>query len=155
MQKRHINNIWIILEYSKPSAIQRKTYSGMIQNLAPNQVFVFGSNTQGKHGKGAALTAKNKFGAIYGQAEGPQGQSYAIITKDLTKNTHPSRTPEQIKEQIHNLYEYARENPDKEFLVAYSGKGTNLNAYSNQEMADMFSSEPIPITLYLNKNSMN
>lgn len=131
-------------EYSKPSAIQRKTYSGMIQNLAPNQVFVFGSNTQGKHGKGAALTAKNKFGAIYGQAEGPQGQSYAIITKDLTKNTHPSRTPEQIKEQIHNLYEYAIENPDKEFLVAYSGKGTNLNAYSNQEMADMFSSEPIP-----------
>lgn len=131
-------------EYSKPSAIQRKTYSGMIQNLAPNQVFVFGSNTQGKHGKGAALTAKNKFGAIYGQAEGPQGQSYAIITKDLTKNTHPSRTPEQIKEQIHNLYEYARENPDKEFLVAYSGKGKNLNAYSNQEMADMFSSEPIP-----------
>lgn len=116
----------------------------MIQNLAPNQVFVFGSNTQGKHGKGAALTAKNKFGAIYGQAEGPQGQSYAIITKDLTKNTHPSRTPEQIKEQIHNLYEYARENPDKEFLVAYSGNGTNLNAYSNQEMADMFGSEPIP-----------
>lgn len=133
-----------IFEYSKPSTIQRKTYSGMIQNLAPNQVFVFGSNTQGKHGKGAALTAKNKFGAIYGQAEGPQGQSYAIITKDLTKNTHPSRTPEQIKEQVHNLYEYARENPDKEFLVAYSGKGTNLNAYSNQEMADMFGSEPIP-----------
>lgn len=131
-------------EYSKHSTIQRKTYSGMIQNLAPNQVFVFGSNTQGKHGKGAALTAKNKFGAIYGQAEGPQGQSYAIITKDLTKNTHPSRTPEQIKEQVHNLYEYARENPDKEFLVAYSGKGTNLNAYSNQEMADMFGSEPIP-----------
>lgn len=131
-------------EYSKPSIIQRKTYSGMIQNLAPNQVFVFGSNTQGRHGKGAALTAKNKFGAIYGEAEGPQGQSYAIITKDLTKNTHPSRTPEQIKEQIHNLYEYARENPDKEFLVAYSGKGANLNAYSNQEMADMFGSEPIP-----------
>ena len=131
-------------KYSKSRVIQRKTYSGMIQNLAPNQVFVFGSNTQGKHGKGAALTAKNKFGAIYGEAEGPQGQSYAIITKDLTKNTHPSRTPEQIKEQIHNLYEYAKENPDKEFLVAYSGKGTNLNAYSNQEMADMFSSEPIP-----------
>jgi ribA/ribD-fused uncharacterized protein len=138
--QRYLDNF----EYSKPSAIQRKTYSGMIQNLAPNQVFVFGSNTQGKHGKGAALTAKNKFGAIYGQAEGPQGQSYAIITKDLTKNTHPSRTPEQIKEQIHNLYEYARENPDKEFLVAYSGNGTNLNAYSNQEMADMFGSEPIP-----------
>ena len=122
----------------------RKTYSGSIASLADNQVFVFGSNTQGKHGKGAALTARNKFGAKYGQAEGPQGQSYAIITKDLTKSKHPSRTVEQIKEQIHNLYEYAKQNPDKEFLVAYSGTGANLNAYSNQEMADMFSSEPIP-----------
>ena len=122
----------------------RKTYTGMINSLEPNQIFVFGSNTQGRHGKGAALIAKNKFGAEYGNPEGPQGQSYAIITKDLTKRTHPSRTPEQIKEQIHNLYEYARENPDKEFLVAYSGTGQNLNAYSNQEMANMFSSEPIP-----------
>lgn len=129
---------------SEPVTLTRKTYSGLIQSLAPNQIFVFGSNTQGRHGKGAALTARNKFGAKYGQAEGPQGQSYAIITKDLTKRTHPSRTVEQIKEQIHKLYEYARQNPDKEFLVAYSGKGTNLNAYSNQEMADMFSSEPIP-----------
>jgi hypothetical protein len=42
------------------------------------------------------------------------------------------------------LYEYARNNPDKEFLVAYSGTGTNLNAYSNKEMAGMFSSEVIP-----------
>lgn len=122
----------------------RKTYSGKITTLEPNQIFVFGSNTQGRHGKGAALTAKNKFGAKYGQAEGIQGQSYAIITKDLTKKTHPSRTPEQIKEQIHNLYEYARQNPDKEFLVAYSGTGANLNAYSNQEMANMFASEQIP-----------
>lgn len=126
------------------STKSRKTYTGMINSLEPNQIFVFGSNTQGRHGKGAALIAKNKFGAEYGNPEGPQGQSYAIITKDLTKRTHPSRTPEQIKEQIHNLYEYAKENPDKEFLVAYSGTGQNLNAYSNQEMADMFNSEPIP-----------
>ena len=38
----------------------------MITQLEPNQIFVFGSNTQGRHGKGAALTAKNKFGAVYG-----------------------------------------------------------------------------------------
>lgn len=122
----------------------RKTYKGFITQLKDNQIFVFGSNTQGRHGKGAALIARNKFGAIYGQAEGPQGQSYAIITKDLTKSIHPSRTKEQITQQIHDLYEYARNNPDKEFLVAYSGTGTNLNAYSNKEMADMFSSEVIP-----------
>lgn len=122
----------------------RKTYKGFITQLKDNQIFVFGSNTQGRHSKGAALIARNKFGAIYGQAEGPQGQSYAIITKDLTKSIHPSRTKEQITQQIHDLYEYARNNPDKEFLVAYSGTGTNLNAYSNKEMADMFSSEVIP-----------
>lgn len=122
----------------------RKTYSGKINSLLPNQVFVFGSNTQGRHGKGAALTAKNKFGAVYGRAEGPQGQSYAIITKDLTKKIQPSRTPEQIEEQISKLYQYARQNPDKEFLIAYSSTGNNLNYYSNQQMADMFASESIP-----------
>ena len=146
-----LSDLMAKVDETKPSETEtttegdtRRTYSGMITSLKPNQIFVFGSNTQGRHGKGAALTAKNKFGAVYGQAEGPQGQSYAIITKDLTKSTHPSRTPEQIKEQIHNLYEYARQNPDKEFLIAYSGTGENLNAYSNQEMADMFSSELIP-----------
>lgn len=124
----------------------RKTYKGMITSLQPNQIFVFGSNTEGRHGAGAAKTAKDKFGAKYGQAEGPQGQSYAIITKDLTKDDkkHPSRTKEQIIEQIHKLYEYAKANPNKEFLVAYSSTGRNLNYYTNQEMAEMFANEEIP-----------
>ena len=29
------------------------------------EIFVFGSNTEGKHGKGAALEARLKHGAIY------------------------------------------------------------------------------------------
>ena len=64
----------------------RETYKGLIRSLQPNQIFVFGSNTQGRHGLGAAKIALQKFGAKYGQAEGIQGQSYAIITKDLTKD---------------------------------------------------------------------
>lgn len=124
--------------------VDRKTYSGQITSLKDNQVFVFGSNTQGRHGKGAALVARNNFGAVYGQAEGIQGRSFAIITKDLTSRTQPSRTPEQIKEQIHKLYEYTKQNPGKEFLVAYSASGTNLNFYSNDQMAEMFASENIP-----------
>jgi hypothetical protein len=52
-----------------------------IQSLKPNQIFVFGSNAEGVHGKGAALLAKQKFGAKQKQAEGLQGQSYAVITK--------------------------------------------------------------------------
>ena len=129
-----------------------KTYSGIITNLEPNQIFVFGSNTQGRHGKGAALTAKNKFGAVYGQSEGIQGQSYAIITKDLTSSVQPSRTPEQIVEQINKLYTYARQHRDKEFLVAYSGTGTNLNYYSNEDLARMFAKYPIPDNIVFEKS---
>ena len=133
-------------EFESNNIQERRTYIGLIDKLRPNQVFVFGSNTEGRHGAGAAKTAKDKFGAIYGQAEGPQGQSYAIITKDLTKDDkkHPSRTKEQIIEQIHKLYEYAKANPNKEFLVAYSSTGRNLNYYTNQEMAEMFANEEIP-----------
>ena len=122
----------------------RKTYSGQITKLESNQIFVFGSNTQGRHGKGAALFAKQKCGAIYGQAKRQQGQSYAICTKDLTKSIHPSVPYYDIKEQIFNLYQFAINNPTLEFLVAYNGTSTNLNGYTNQEMADMFNQQPIP-----------
>ena len=115
-----------------------KTYKGDIKKLKTNQIFVFGSNTQGRHGKGAALTAKEKFGAIYGQAYGLQGQSYSIVTKDLTKYKHPSVKTEHIIDQIKYLYEYAEQNENMEFFIAYSGKGINLNGYTNQELADIF-----------------
>jgi hypothetical protein len=48
------------------------------------EIFVFGSNLAGRHGKGSALEALKKHGAIYGQGVGPQGASYAIPTKDHT-----------------------------------------------------------------------
>ena len=51
-----------------------------IDSLEPNEVFVFGSNLEGIHGGGAALTAWLKFGAIWGQGAGLQGQSYGIPT---------------------------------------------------------------------------
>jgi len=121
-----------------------RTYKGEAIKLKPNQIFVFGSNTQGRHGRGSALVAKKYFGAKYGQAYGLQGQSYAIVTKDLTKYNHPSVSSEHIVDQIKKLYIFAEENPKLDFIVAYSGTKTNLNGYSNQEMADMFSEIEIP-----------
>ena len=43
-------------------------------NIVPesNTIFVFGSNLEGRHGLGAAKTAREKFGAIYGCPEGLQ-----------------------------------------------------------------------------------
>ena|ERR1035437_2722166 len=122
----------------------RKTYSGYITKLEDNQIFVFGANTQGRHGKGAALIAKTKFGAIYGQARGLQGKCFAIVTKDLTKKIHPSVDRDEIIDEIGNLYELASKNTDKEYLVAYNGVGINLSGYSNHDMANMFCSFSIP-----------
>lgn len=123
-----------------------KTYKGIITKLPDNGIFVFGSNTQGRHGAGAAKVALNKFGAKYGQASGMQGKSYGIITKNLTKSVHPSVSKAEIEMQILFLYQDAEDRPELDFYVAYSGSGKNLNYYTPQEMADMFNSfrEPIP-----------
>ena len=132
-------------------ASSRKTYSGFIHYLNKDQIFVFGSNTQGRHGKGAALTARLRFGAIYGKPEGIQGKSFAIITKDLTKKTHPSRSTDQIISQIDKLYKYATLHPDKEFIIAYKCGDNNLNAYSSEDMAKMFASRDVPENIVFDK----
>ena len=115
-----------------------KTYTGYIKHLEDNQIFVFGSNPQGFHGAGTALLALQKFGAKYGQGYGFQGQSYAIATKDLRKDTHPSISKEQIIHQIRVLYGIAYIMPEYEFVIAYTGNGKNLNGYTPEEMAEMF-----------------
>lgn len=124
-----------------------KTYKYPLTKLPSNGIFVFGSNTQGRHGMGAALTARILFGAKYGQAKGLQGNSYAIITKDLTKTIHPSINKDDILKQINALYNYADDNLHLNFYIAYSGKGLNLNSYTPKEMADMFNYFNIPVNI--------
>jgi hypothetical protein len=135
-----------------------KTYQGKIESLQPNQIFVFGSNPQGRHGAGAAQQAKNKFGAVQFVGRGLKNQTYALVTKNLTagfveketgikyeKAGEKSLTPEQIESNIKELYNVALQNPDKEFLVAYSvDDKKNLNGYTDQDIANMFSAFPIP-----------
>lgn len=118
--------------------MKRKTYTGIISNLPNNGVFVFGSNTQGRHGKGSAKIALDKFGAKYGQSSGLQGRSYALVTKNLQVRHHPSISREDIVFHIRLLYNYSYKNPDKDFYIAYSSTGTNLNGYTPEEMASMF-----------------
>ena len=50
-----------------------------ITELKDNEIFVFGSNLAGAHGGGAARLAYQRFGAVWGQGVGLQGQSYAIM----------------------------------------------------------------------------
>lgn len=133
------------------------SYEGMITPDA-NTVFVFGSNPEGRHGAGAAKTARDKFGAIYGQGEGLQDNSYALPTKDLRvkeNNSYKSISPEQITESIKKMYEVARQHPDKQFKVAYTN-GLNqatLNGYTGAEMIKMFKDAgPIPSNVVFSKN---
>jgi hypothetical protein len=123
-----------------------RTYRGRISSKTQNgtTVLVFGSNTQGRHGKGMAKMAHESFGAIYGQPKGRQGMSYAIVTKDLTKKIHPSVDIETIYDQISDLYTHAIECNYETFYVPYTGSGQNLNAYSSDEMAKCFYRSTIP-----------
>ena len=103
----------------------------------PNDYFVFGSNTQGRHGKGAALIAYKQYGAERGISRGVTGRCYAICTKDLTKQSHPSISSDDIISQIGELYQFALNNPLSNFYVAYSAVKFNINnsGYYTHELA--------------------
>ena len=101
------------------------------------QIFTFGSNLAGRHGKGAALDAKNNWGAIYGVGEGLQGQSYAIPTKSLTLQ------PLSIDEIVYHIIVFLRfadDNPQFEFMMTRIGCG--LAGYADRQIAPLFESAP-------------
>lgn len=100
-------------------------------------IFVFGSNLKGRHGKGAALTARKKYGAIYGQGYGPQGESFAIPTKDGRLTPLPLST---IKLWVDGFLDYAITHPELQFNVTKIGCG--LAGYKEEEIAPMFKAAP-------------
>ena len=100
-------------------------------------IFVFGSNTAGRHGKGAALYARQNFGAVYGIGVGRTGDAYAIPTKD--RNLHPMPLP-MIKRHVENFLAYALEHQELEFQVTRIGCG--LAGYKDKEIAPMFRGAP-------------
>jgi hypothetical protein len=114
-----------------------------IQTLQPNEVFVFGSNYAGRHGKGAALTALRKFGARNGQGMGLMGQSYGIATKGWRLDVLP--LPE-IGVQVERFLRFARAHPELKFFVTEIGCG--LAGYRPKDIAPLFGSD-IPENIIL------
>lgn len=104
-----------------------------VDSLLSKQIFVFGSNVLGYHTGGASRTACKKFGAIWGQAEGLQGQSYAIPV-DYGKDV---RKDEEVKAAIERFITYAKSHTDLFFLVTRVGCGTA--GYNDEEIAQFFS----------------
>ena len=101
-------------------------------------IFVFGSNLAGRHGKGAALCARNTHGAVYGVGVGRTGNAYAIPTKDEHIQTLPLS---RIEKYVTDFLEYARANPDLEFEVTRIGCG--LAGYQEHEIKPMFAGAPM------------
>lgn len=108
-------------------------------------IFVFGSNTEGKHGKGTALIAIKYYGAIYGQAHGFQGSSYAIVTKNLSKGLR-SVSLEDIKEQIDELYCFVISNPEYNYIITPVGCG--LAGYTIDEIKPLFDTAVWPVNVF-------
>ncbi len=102
-------------------------------------IFVFGSNVEGRHGKGAALIAKQQYGAIYGQSFGPQGDSYAIVTKELRPDKPPV-TLEQVAAQASLFIEYARQHPELNFQLTRIGCG--LAGFTPAQIQPLFADAP-------------
>ena len=104
-----------------------------IDHLEENEIFVFGSNASGYHGGGAAAYAMRKFGAIWGQGEGLQGQSYAIPTMEGIAG---------MSEAIKRFTSFASEHSELRFLVTRVGCG--VAGYSTSQIAPLFK-ECIPL----------
>lgn len=107
-----------------------------VESLKDGQVFVFGSNLIGNHSGGASLVAMQRFGAVWGQAEGPQGQCYAIpvdIRGEAIENVSA-----YMKRHIDKFLAYAKAHPELFFLVIRVGCG---NAGFDEEFVAPFFKE--------------
>lgn len=105
-----------------------------IEILEADECFVFGSNTSGEHFGGAARYAYDHFGAVWGQAEGLQGQSYGLITLDFFGKITIGLP--FITEQVVKLYTFATRHPEKTFLVPKIGSG--ISGFKVEDIRSIF-----------------
>lgn len=108
--------------------ISDRITSDNITVLAPGEIFVFGSNLEGAHGGGAARLAWKKWGAVWGQGTGLQGQTYGIPTM------HGG--PEAIRPYVEEFIRFASSHPQMTFLVTEVGCG--IAGFTPAEIAPLF-----------------
>lgn len=99
-----------------------------INTLGRRDIFVFGSNLAGHHAGGAARTALNRFGAIWGQGEGLQGNSYAIPTMHGGIET--------IRPYVEKFIEFTKREKSLTFYVTKIGCG--IAGFNIEDIALLF-----------------
>jgi len=113
-----------------------------IIELGPNDIFVFGSNLAGRHGRGAALLARQKFQAQPGTGCGLTGRCYAIPIKDGQMRVLSLR---QIGVHVHNFLRVARFMQETRFLVTKIGCG--VAGHTPADIAPLFEFAPSNVWL--------
>ena len=98
-----------------------------------NTVFVFGSNTAGIHGAGAAKEAFQNHGAKFHHGYGICGNSFAIPTKDKYIQSLPTAAVESF---VMGFLAFAEDRSDLTFKVTRIGCG--LAGFNDATMALMF-----------------
>ena len=119
--------------------MKQRVTSNHIERLQPNEIFVFGSNLSGHHGGGAALLAMNKWGAIWGQGVGLQGQTYGIPTMQGGVET--------IRPYVDEFIQFANKHPEMTFLVTEIGCG--IAGFTPQEIAPLLAQAPTTENIHL------
>jgi len=113
-------------------------------------IFVFGSNMAGRHGKGAALYAKRHYGAEYGVGDGPTGNAYAIPTKDAQMKI---RLLADIERDIRLFVDYARGSPNGLFHLTPIGCG--LAGYNRRQIWSILRDAGLPDNVVLTSTWIN
>jgi len=133
--------------------VQYRVTPDKIEQVGPNtretkqEVFVFGSNLQGMHTKGAARFAIDKGLADEGQIKGvsKNGKSYAIPTQSNRQNL----SIDEIKKFVDEFLQYAKKNPNQKFLV--TKLGTGIAGFKVEEIAPLFTEAESIGNIYLPK----
>lgn len=100
-------------------------------------IFVFGSNLAGIHGKGDALIARQRHGAILHQGEGLQGNSYGLPTKDARIRSLPLA---EVQRSVERFLAFARARADLVFDV--QAVGCRLAGFTPAQVAPLFANAP-------------
>lgn len=172
MSKVFLLGVWILMRFVL-FMINIKSYEFPITKLEPNEVFVFGSNLSGFHGAGSAGYATfgvfgnvwrsydygnipngtkglwNVKGIAEGYQEGTIGKSYAIptVTRPGAKRSVPLFT---IKKSIDKFYNFAIENPNLNFKIAFGG--SQYNGYTLEELGRIWYREDDISNVYFLKS---
>ena len=126
------NAIRCFLQNSLCDVAQKRHTPEYVNTLQEGEIFVFGSNLQGIHGKGSALTAR-KFGAKIGVGEGLQGQTYALPTK---RTPYEPLTIVEVMLYVGDFIEVAKSKPHLTFLVTKIGCGNA--GFTEEQIKPMF-----------------